>query len=775
MIVYTARPMPAPTRRSLLAVLLSALVLLLSVGLVVFFGYMVKLDGEIRERFAGARWTLPAQVYAAPQELYAGLDLSASDLVHELGRLGYREDPHLAGAGTFQPMRSQVDIHLRPFQFWDGDQPEMTLAVSFSGGVIAAIERSDTGAPLDIVRLDPMLIGSMYPRHGEDRVLVKLTEVPALLPAGLIAVEDRNFYQHVGVSPRAITRAMFANLRAGRVVQGGSTITQQLIKNLFLTSRQTWARKANEAFMALLIERHHGKDEILEAYINEVHIGQDGGRAVHGFGLGAQFYFNKPLSELQPQEIALLVGLVKGPSYYNPRRNPERALIRRDLVLGVFHDSGLIDDAAYERALAQPLGVDSGRSGGVERYPAFVELVKRQMRGQYRDADLTDEGLRVFTTLNPRVQEVLEQHIRGTLPELEQGRKMKAGTLEAAGVVTSAEGGEVLGLVGGRDVRYAGFNRALDSRRPIGSLVKPFVYLTALERPGEFGLGTMLPDEPIDLKMAHGAIWKPRNYDKQLHGPQTLYRALAQSLNLPTVHVGLRVGAPQVLSTLRRAGYTGDAQALPSMFLGAIGMAPVEVAQMYATLAAGGFQAPLSAIREVQTKDGAPLSRYPIEVKQTLPDGPVYLVDWAMQKIVTEGTGAAVYRSLPGDIAVAGKTGTTDDYRDSWFAGFSADRVTVIWVGRDDNQPTGLSGSNGALPVWARVMRDLKVRSFLPLQPDDVEMVMVDPASGLRADEACPGAVELPYMLGWAPVEWAPCANGATPAPLQWLRDIFGN
>ncbi|HEY1077899.1 MAG TPA: penicillin-binding protein 1B, partial [Fontimonas sp.] len=754
----------APTRRRFLVVLASALVLALSVGLVLLFGYLIKLDAEIRERFAGARWTLPAQVYAAPQELYAGIDLSPSDLVHELGRLGYREDPHLAGTGTYQPSRSQVDIHLRPFQFWDGYQEEMTLSVKFSGGGITSIERSDTGTQLDIARLDPMLIGSMYPRHGEDRVLVKLSEVPALLPAGLVAVEDRNFYQHAGVSPRAITRAMFANLRAGRVVQGGSTITQQLIKNLFLSSSQTWARKANEAFMAVLIERHHNKDEILEAYINEVHIGQDGSRAVHGFGLGAQFYFNKPLVELQPQEIALLVGLVKGASYYNPRRNPQRALDRRNVVLGVFRDSGLIDAAAYERAVAQPLGIDSGRSGGAERYPAFVEMVKRQMRGQYRDEDLTDEGLRVFTTLNPRVQEVLEQHIRGTLPELEQNRKMKPGTLEAAGVVTSAEGGEVLGMVGGRDVRYSGFNRALDSRRPIGSLIKPFVYLTALERPNEFGLATMLPDEPIELKMPNRSIWKPRNYDKQLHGPQPLYRALAQSLNLPTVHLGLRVGPEQVLSTLRRAGYAGDAQALPSMFLGAIGMAPVEVAQMYATLAASGFQAPLSAIREVQTKDGAPLSRYPIQVKQTLADGPVYLVDWALQKVMTEGTARAAYQSLPADLAVAGKTGTTDDYRDSWFAGFSADRVTVIWVGRDDNQPTGLSGASGALPVWARVMRDLKVRSLLQLQPSDVELVTIDPASGLRADEACPGAVELPYMLGWGPIEWAPCANGATPA-----------
>jgi penicillin-binding protein 1B len=759
--------------RTLRIALASALLVVLSLGLVVLSTYLLGLDREIRERFAGARWALPAQVYAAPMELYTGLDIAPTDLVHELNRLGYREDPRLSGPGSFLPSRDQIDIHLREFAFWDGLQAAQTLAVRFSGDSIASIRRVADGAPVDIFRLDPMLIGSIFPSQGEDRVLVRFDEVPPLLVKGLIAVEDRQFYGHFGVSPRAILRAMAANLRAGRVVQGGSTITQQLVKNFFLSNRQTWARKLNEAFMALLIERHFSKDEILEAYLNEVHLGQDGSRAVHGFGLGARFYFNKPLEELEPQEIALLVGLIKGTSYYNPRRNAERALARRNLVLDVFLADGLIDEAAHQRALAAPLGVDGGRIGGAERYPAFVELVKRQLRGQYDDEDLTDEGLRIFTTLNPRAQEALERQIVEGVAEIEQARKMKPQTLQAAGVVTSADGGEVLALVSGRDVRFAGFNRALDSQRPIGSLVKPFVYLAALERPGEFNLHSILPDEPIELRLPHGALWSPRNYDKQLHGPQPLYRALAQSYNLPTVHTGLQVGAEQVLRTIRNAGYEGDAQPLPSLFLGAIGMSPLQVAQIYGTLAAGGFQAPLSAIREVQTKDGEPLSRYPIAVRQTLADGPVYLIGWGMQRVVTEGTGRGVYAALPGNALVAGKTGTTDDYRDSWFAGFSADRVAVVWVGRDDNQPTGLSGSSGALPIWARVMRDIGVRNFDPIPPASVEMLEVDRLTGLRADSGCSETIEVPFMAGWGPQEWAPCAYGDVRSPLRWLRDIF--
>ncbi|TJY62141.1 penicillin-binding protein 1B [Sinimarinibacterium sp. CAU 1509] len=752
---------------------IAPLIVLISVAIVAFSVYLLGLDRQIRERFAGARWALPAQVYAAPMELYAGLSVGENELLHELGRLGYREDPRLATTGSYMPGRGRVDIHVRAFDFWDGPQAAMRLSVGFSGDTISSLRSLDGEASPAIARLDPMLIGSIYPQQGEDRVLLRIEDVPRLLPKGLVAVEDRHFYSHIGVSPRGILRAMVANLRAGRVVQGGSTITQQLIKNFFLSSRQTWARKINEAFMALLIERHYSKDQILEAYLNEVHLGQDGGRAVHGFGLGAQFYFNKPLSELQPQETALLVGLVKGPSYYNPRRNPQRAKERRDLVLGVFREEGLIDEAAYQRALLAPLGVDAGRTGGVERYPAFVDLVKRQLRGQYRDEDLTDEGLRIFTTLDPRAQEATERRIVETLPELERARKIPGGTLQAAAVVVSAEGGEVLALVGGREVRYSGFNRALDTQRPIGSLVKPFVYLTALSQPDRYTLVTPLADEAIELRLPNGQIWKPNNYDRKLHGPQPLYMALTESMNLPTVRLGLDIGLETVMRTLHAAGYSGDAPALPSMLLGALPIAPLEVAQMYATLAAGGFQAPLLAIREVQTKEGQPLSRYPIQVRQTLADAPVYLTGWALRQVVARGTGRGVHAALPANTVVAGKTGTTDDYRDSWFAGFGGDRVGVVWVGRDDNQPTGLSGSSGALPIWARIMNDIGVQSLDPIPPSDIDEVLVDPASGLRADDHCAGAETVPFARGSAPEGWAPCADARPFDPSSWWRSIF--
>ncbi|HVT35826.1 MAG TPA: transglycosylase domain-containing protein, partial [Nevskiaceae bacterium] len=593
-----------------------------------------------------------------------------------------------------------------------------------------------------------------------------------LLQKGLIAVEDKGFYHHWGISIRGIFRAAFHNLMAGHAVEGASTLTQQLVKNFFLTPDRSFKRKLTEVCMALLLELHYSKDEILEAYMNEIQLGQDGGRSVNGFGLGAQFYFNKPVSELRSHEIALLVALAKGTSYYNPHRNPQRALERRNLVLGIFKEEGLISEAEYDSAIARPLGLAGSKSQGADRYPAFVDLVKRQLRTQYKDEDLTHEGLRIFTTLEPRAQEVLEQRITQGLPVVEKSRKLAEGTLQGAGVITSVEGGEVRALVAGRDVRYAGYNRALDSRRSIGSLAKPFVYLTALERPSEYNLYSILPDDPIELKLPNRTTWSPNNYDHKLHGPQPLYMALAQSYNLPTVALGLKLGPDAVLDTMHKAGYTGDAQALPSIFLGAVDAAPIEVAQMYATLAASGYQSPLSAIREVQTKEGEPLTRFPIEVKATLPEAPVYLLTWAMEHVLTLGTARSAYNVISPDIVLAGKTGTTDDLRDSWFAGFSGDRVAVVWVGRDDYKPMGLTGAQGALPIWTQVMHDLRTKSLDVTPPAEVDEQLTDVDTGLRADERCTGAITVPYLHGFVPEQAAPCAGGAT-TPLEWLKNIF--
>jgi penicillin-binding protein 1B len=652
-------------------------------------------------------------------------------------------------------------VHTRPFRFWDGSEPERVLDIRIENGQVAGLQDATGGADPALVRLDAVLIASIYPTHNEDRVLIRSQDLPPLTVATLLAVEDRDFYDHWGVDPRAIGRAMWRNLRAGGVVEGGSTLTQQLVKNFYLTDERTLVRKVNEAFMALLLDLHYSKNEILEAYANEIFLGQDGNRAVHGFGLASRFYFNRSLDELGIAETALLVALIKGPSYYDPRRHPERATARRNLIIDTLQQQGLISGEQTEAAKKAPLGVSDkgGRPAGA--YPAYLQLVRRQLQRDYREEDLQSEGLLVFTTLDPLIQAATEVAVTKQVPELERSRGFKAGTLESAAVVASAAQGEVLALVGGRDPSFAGFNRALEAVRPIGSLVKPVIYLTALSDPEHYNLVTKLTDTPVSLRTGDGKLWQPHNYDRKTHGMVPLYRALAKSYNLATVNLGLELGVDQIAETLGDLGVRRAVSTVPAMLLGSVSLTPIEVAQVYQTLAAGGFKAPLRAIREVLDASGRPLNRYPLALEPAADAAAVYLTTWAMQQVVRQGTAASLKKRLPEDLTVAGKTGTTNGLRDSWFAGFSGDKVAVVWVGRDDNKPTKLTGASGALRIWGDIMTTVENQPLPELAPDGVEEIRVDPRNGLLAGENCRRGMILPFAVAGMPKATSSC--GAAP------------
>ncbi|MGD8876094.1 MAG: penicillin-binding protein 1B, partial [Gammaproteobacteria bacterium] len=610
-------------------------------------GYVVYLDLQVRQQFDGKRWSLPARVYARPLDLYVGRELSADQFQAELRALYYRPVRTATQPGRFSRNRNIFHVVTRPFTFWDGQQNSASLRVSFSGNRISALTDAGSGRPANLARLDPVLVGSFYPAHNEDRVLLKLADVPVSLTDALIAVEDRGFYRHHGVAPLAILRALWANVRAGGVVQGGSTLTQQLVKNFFLSSERSLTRKINEAIMALLLEWHYEKDEILEAYLNEVYLGQDGNRAIHGFGLASHFYFEKPLAELNVEQYALLVGLVKGPSYYNPRRHPERARARRNLVLDVMADLGLIEPEVATRARNMPLEVSSQGRKAINTFPAFLDLVRRQLQRDYRDEDITSEGLTIFTTLDPQLQWQLEQTLAAGLQNLEKGRGSQAGKLQGAAIVTSVQGGEVLALAGGRDPKFAGFNRALDAQRQVGSLLKPAVYLTALEQPQRYTLATLLDDSPLTYTARNGTVWKPGNYDRMSHGRVPLYQALAHSYNISTARLGLDLGIDSIAATLRRLGVEQRLNPYPSLVLGAVEMSPLQVAGLYQTFASGGFLTPLRAINAVLAADKTPLQRYSLSVRAVVEPAPAYLVNTAMRYVVREGTGRALYQVLP--------------------------------------------------------------------------------------------------------------------------------
>ncbi len=738
------------------------------VGLVILAGFAVYLDAVVQEKFSGKRWTVPAKVYARPLELFVGQKLAKDDFLRELDALGYRRESTVNGPGAVSVAGNNIELHSRGFQFYEGAEPSQKVRVRFSGDYVAGLTQAN-GGNLAVARLEPMLIGGLYPAHQEDRILIKLDQVPAYLIDALVAVEDRDYFEHFGVSPKGIARALWINATSGRLVQGGSTLTQQLVKNFYLTNERTLLRKVTEAMMAVLLELHYDKREILEAYMNEVFLGQDGQRAVHGFGLASQYFFSQPVSELKLEQVALLVGMVKGPTYFNPRRNPERALARRNLVIDLLAEQGSITPEEAAAAKQKPLGVTTRGSMADSSFPAFLDLVKRQLREDYREQDLTEEGLRIFTSFDPILQLKAEEALAETLKRL-AGRK-GVDEVQAGMVVTNPETGEIQALIGSRQPRFAGFNRALDAVRPIGSLIKPAIYLSALERPSQYTLTSWLEDEPFSIKGQDGQVWTPQNYDRKAHGTIYLYQGLAQSYNLSTAKLGLEIGVPNVLKTLERLGVERKWPAYPSMLLGAGALTPMEVTGMYQTLANGGFNTPLRGIRSVLTADGEPLGRYPFKIQQRFDPGAIYLVQNAMQRTMREGTGRSVYSQLPSSLNLAGKTGTSNDSRDSWFAGFSQDLLSVVWLGRDDNGPTPLTGATGALQVWTGFMRKADPLPLDMPMPDNVTQAWVDRQTGLGSASGCPNAVQMPYIRGSEPAPGSACGIQApVESVMDWVR-----
>jgi penicillin-binding protein 1B len=724
------------------------LVLALLAGAAALGLYALHLSDIVTVKFEGKRWAVPARVYGRPLELYVGAPVRPDQLAGELEQLGYRRQEKAGEPATWSVAGNRYQLSTRPFQFWDAAEPSRLIEVTVGKGGIEQMRDPRTGAEVALFRLEAPIIGSIYPSHNEDRALVQRQEIPKVLVDALLAVEDQHFFSHWGLDPLALGRAALANLQAGRVVQGGSTLTQQLVKNFFLTEERTLTRKANEAIMAVILETRYSKDEILEAYANEIYLGQDGERAIHGFGLASLFYLNRPLREIDLPQAALLAGMIRGPSMYDPRRHPDRAKKRRDIVLDLMQEEGFITADEATRAKAAGLGVAPRGTGTAASYPAFLDLVRRQLRRDYREEDLTSVGLRIYTTLDPWIQQHAQRALATRLERIEKERKVPPDTLDGAIVVASPQGGEVLAVVGGREARVQGFNRALDAVRPIGSLVKPAVYLTALGMPDRYSLVTPIEDAPITVRVP-GGPWSPENYDKQSHGTVTLETALAQSYNLATVRVGLDVGLDRVAGTLRALGVERDIDVVPSLLLGSVSLSPLEVAQVYQPLAAGGFRTPLRAIREVLDENARPLQRYPLTVRRAADPGPVYLLDTAMQAVVQSGTARGLNASVPPSIGVAGKTGTTDGLRDSWFAGFTGDMVAVAWVGRDDNKPTGLSGASGALRVWADLMKDLNPGPLRLTPPDTVRVEWV----------GCDSPTKVPFIAGYAPSPGQACGG----------------
>lgn len=725
------------------------------IGLLILVGYMIWLDFRVTAEFSGRKWDLPSHIYARPLELFEGASISQAELVWELDQLGYRRVDSAESVGQFSVAANRVQLFARGFDFWDEAEPSQLVMIEFYGDRVATLRDANYGT-VPIMRLEPLRIGGVFPESVEDRLPIALGEFPPLLVASVIYVEDRAFFEHYGFSIRGIVRAALDNYSAGEIVGGGSTITQQLVKNIFVGSQQTITRKVNELLMSLLVEFHYSKEEILETYLNEVYLGQSGDRAIHGFGMASWHYFRQPLNELAPEQIAQLVGMLKGPYLYDPWSKPENAIPRRDLVLELMVEANFIEPSDLAELQSRSLGTADRPLRSLNPFPGYMSLVRDELEAEYEDLDFQTEGYSIFTSLDPWVQNQLENSISNGVQSLETGYSIEEGKLQSAGILTRIGTGQITALVGGRDPKFDGFNRALSADRAIGSLIKPVVYLTALQHPHRYTLSTLVEDAPFVLDAPNGETWVPQNYDGRARGPIALYSAMANSLNLATARLGLDLEVQTVIDTLELLGIEVDWPDYPAYLLGAGGLTPLEVSTIFHTIAADGFYSPLTTIQGIYSSSGNQVGVRVREIEQRIDPAYVHLIQYAMQVVMLEGTGKSLLNRFP-NTALAGKTGTTNDYRDSWFAGFDGRYLGVFWVGRDDNQQTPLTGATGALELWSLTFRSIGAESINYVRPPDVEYFWVDPQVNARTDDNCANAVYLPYAYESEPDQRIRC------------------
>ncbi len=728
-----------------------------ALGLGFLIPYTVYLNQQVTQRFGELRWQIPTRVYARPLALAPGVAMDAATLKTELAASAYRDDGIGKSPATYTQEGGRFVISSRGYNDVDGRVAPRRVEVSLSGGSIASLRDPDSRKALKAARLDPARIATLYGQKQEERRLVRIEETPELLVTGLQAVEDKDFSRHHGIDLSGIARAVWVTVRSGgQSRQGASTLTQQLARSglLGIGKEQTVTRKFNEVLYALIMEARYDKRTILEAYLNQVYLGQRGSQAIHGMSSGAEFWFGRDLASLNTEHVALLIGLVKGPSYYDPRRNPERALDRRNFVLGKLRDANLIDDAEYKRAVEAPLGVP--KTPGLiaaNRFPAYVDLVRRQLGHDYPESVLQGAGLSVMTGMAPSAQAYAEGAVTKTIKSLESKRRPE---LQAGLVLTDVHNGDVLAVVGSREVSEPGFNRAIEAQRPVGSLLKPFVYLLALAQPDRYSLSSWVDDSPVTVQLSRGKQWTPGNADNRSHGTVRLIDALASSYNQATVRVGMQVGPERVTQLIHvLAGIKADPN--PAVILGSTDQSPYAMAQLYQFLASGGEIQPLHAVRGVLDPQGKLMKRYdktpaPAQEGDSIAAN---LISIGLQQVVASGTAQRLNADGLGRLQPAGKTGTTNDGRDSWYAGYTGDHLAVIWMGNDQNEQAGLYGATGSMRVWSGIFQRLP-SAPLKVSNKGLDWQYVEASGTATTDEGCPGARRFPFVVGYTPA-YVPC------------------
>ncbi|HYO16318.1 MAG TPA: PBP1A family penicillin-binding protein [Thermoanaerobaculia bacterium] len=741
-----AKPPRRFRRRWLLLITLAVLV---AVGIFVLRPFW-RLSGQ----FDDITFRQPSRLYAQATRLHEGRSYPADLLIEDLSGEGYREHEGSSPlpAGRYRRTGRGLAVHLRSFPLPDGQRGGGLVEVQYRGSRVRALRLN--GKDVDTVFLDPPLLASYYGPDLQERRPLELGEFSEDLIAAVVAAEDDSFYRHAGFSLSGVLRALWVNLRGGEVRQGGSTLTQQLVKNIYLTHERTLARKSQELILAVLLELRYSKEEILEAYLNEIYLGGAGGVSLLGFGSASRAYFGKDAGQLTLAEAATLAGVIRSPANYSPLSHPERAQERRDWVLQRMAKLRLVEAQRVEEALRQPLNL-APEPLVRRRAPYFADTAALEAQRRFGIEELADEGYVLFSTLDWHNQQTAQAAVEWGLERAEEGyqkgRKQES-PLQAALVSVDPKTGGILAYLGGRSYTESQFDRAGQARRQAGSTFKPVVYAAAFEE-RKASPSSFLEDTPLSLPLPT-QTWSPKNDDGSYHGWVTVRSALEKSYNPATARLALEVGMERIVRLAHAMGVSSRMEPFPSIALGAVEVTPVELATIYATLAAGGVKPPVHGLTAVLDRYGKPVegTKLPAPERVLSPQS-AYIVTSLLQGVLERGTARGAADGIKGDLA--GKTGTTNKRRDSWFAGYSPERTTVVWVGYDDNSTTRLSGARAALPIWVRFTEKVAPRAGFSVfpQPKGLTTVTIDPSTGKIATEYCPWAFTEVFREGEAPTD----------------------
>jgi penicillin-binding protein 1B len=663
-----------------------------------------------------------------------------------------------SAAGTYSEDAERLRIVTRDYRIGETPRNGGPADIEVRDGRVASIA-TPSGVPLEAIHLEPEEVARMMGPRKEARRMVPLSAIPTSLQNAVIAAEDGRFYSHFGIDLLGIARAAAANLRQLRFAQGGSTITQQLAKNFFLSPTKTIGRKLREAEIAIILEWRYGKKEILEMYLNKIYFGQEGPRGIYGVEEAASFYFSKRAADLSLEESALLAGMIRSPNRYSPLRNPAAAKERRNAVLQRMRQLGMITEEEHRRVSPSPARTRPRRPpDNLGAY--FADFIQRYSEDQMGGEKLFRTGYRFYTTLDPVHQAAAEEAVAKGLKEIGKFARPSGEPLQAALVAVDPATGELTAMVGGRGYGETQFNRAVDAHRQPGSAFKPFVLLAAMEQTargtGKATLATMVSGEPLSVPLPEGT-WSPANYDGKTYGIITVRRMIEESVNTAAVRLAMGSGLAEVARTARASGIRSPLSPVPSMALGSFEVTPMELAYAYATIASGGIRYEPFPLFSVTTADGGIVSEDRVRWERAIDPRAAYLAGYAMEGVLARGTARSA-SDFGVNFPASGKTGTTDGNRDAWFVGYTPDVVCAVWVGYDSGADTGLAGARGALPIWARFLRALypSAGPVALLPPEGIATAEIDPESGLLATSACPHTFREAFVAGTEPAETCP-------------------